>query len=96
MVENEGITIPRASKKLHIKLPTAKVILSNYRKKGEILDKKVTRKSEELPFSPSEAVSTPAEPEVSQKTPENALPEPFPYFYFCYANYAIYGLPEAL
>jgi hypothetical protein len=35
------MAITKASKKLHIKLPTAKVILRNYRHEGKILLKKV-------------------------------------------------------
>lgn len=44
MIEKEGATIVRAAKKLRIKLPTAKVILRNYRKKGVVLDKASTRR----------------------------------------------------
>lgn len=44
MVEGEATTIARAAAKLRIKLPTAKVILRNYRKRGEILDKRCTRR----------------------------------------------------
>jgi hypothetical protein len=40
MVEHERLTITRAAKKLHIKVPTAKVILSNYFKNGKIFNKK--------------------------------------------------------
>jgi transposase len=48
MVEVEEMTISKAAKKLCIKLPTAKVILSNYRKKGVILKKNCV-KSQSLP-----------------------------------------------
>lgn len=35
------MTIAKAAKKMHIKLPTAKAILYNYRKTGKIFDKKL-------------------------------------------------------
>jgi hypothetical protein len=44
LIDNEGLTILRASKRLHIKVPTAKIILSNYRKKGKIFNKKIEEK----------------------------------------------------
>lgn len=44
MVEQQGITIVQSARKLRIKLPTAKVILKNYRQKGEVLDKPSTRR----------------------------------------------------
>ncbi len=40
MVEKLKITIVRAAKVLRIKLPTAKVILMNYRKYGRVFHKK--------------------------------------------------------
>lgn len=52
MIENENLTISRAAKKLHIKLPTAKVILSNYRKKGKIFNKKLQQPDHSDPKSP--------------------------------------------
>jgi len=40
MVEVQKIGVSKAARKLRIKIPTAKVILSSYRKKGKIFMKK--------------------------------------------------------
>jgi hypothetical protein len=49
MVEQQGTTIVQSARKLRIKLPTAKVILKNYRQKGEVLDKPSTRREKVTP-----------------------------------------------
>jgi hypothetical protein len=48
LVEKEQLTILKAAKLLHIKVPTAKVILSNYFKKGKILNKKCDLRDQDL------------------------------------------------
>lgn len=40
MAIEKGLGVTRAARQLRIKVPTAKVILSNYRKKGKIYKKK--------------------------------------------------------
>jgi hypothetical protein len=40
MIINEGATITGTSKKLHIKLPTAKAILASYRKHNHVFQRK--------------------------------------------------------
>ena len=40
MAIKEGLGVTRAARQLRIKVPTAKVILANYRKKGTIYRKK--------------------------------------------------------
>jgi len=40
MVEKQKIGVTRAARKLRLKIPTAKVILSSYRKKGVVFQKK--------------------------------------------------------
>ena len=40
LVINKGASLTETSKKLHLKLPTAKAILSSYRKKNHIFQRK--------------------------------------------------------
>ena len=40
LIEKEGYGVTKAARQLRVKIPTAKVILSNYRKKGHIYLKK--------------------------------------------------------
>ncbi len=40
LIINKGASITETSKKLHVKLPTAKAILSSYRKKNHIFQRK--------------------------------------------------------
>jgi SET domain-containing protein len=75
------ITITRAAKKLHIKLPTAKVILSNYRKKGEILKKKSVPKYEEKSSNQAQERVEAGGQEASEEAPGMSLIEPCPYLY---------------
>ena len=60
MVEEQGHGVSKAAKKLRIKVPTAKVILSNYRKKGRIYSKKNERTA-------AESQPEPKTPEVQQE-----------------------------
>ena len=64
MVERQGHTIVHASRKLRIKLPTAKVILKNYRSKGEVLDKPSTRRERKTAETLSEEVAVIVEERV--------------------------------
>lgn len=61
MVEREGSTIVQSARKLRIKLPTAKVILKNYRQKGEVLDKPSTRRDKVPPEELSQPLAEDAE-----------------------------------
>jgi hypothetical protein len=40
MIVNKGGSITETSKKLHVKLPTAKAILFSYRKKNHVFQRK--------------------------------------------------------
>jgi hypothetical protein len=40
LIENQGASITETSKKLHVKLPTAKAILYNFRKKNHVFQRK--------------------------------------------------------
>jgi hypothetical protein len=55
MVEEQGFGVTKAAKQLRVKLPTAKVILSNYRKKGHIY----TKKSDKAVETPKASEPTP-------------------------------------
>jgi SET domain-containing protein len=91
------ITITRAAKKLHIKLPTAKVILSNYRKKGEILKKKSVPKYEEKSSNQAQERVEAGGQEASEEAPGMSLIEPCPYLLYIYwPSHCYFGLPMAL
>lgn len=92
MIEREGVTIVRAAKKLRIKLPTAKVILRNYRKKGVILDKASTRREKEVLEAAFEGIVEAAGPEKVEEELGGeqgvSLLEPCPYYIIYFGDYS--------
>jgi hypothetical protein len=90
MVERQGYTIVHAARKLRIKLPTAKVILKNYRKKGEVLDKPSTRRERVAPEALSEGLAGNVEGRTGETRENEAgglIFEPYRPFVILLANY---------
>lgn len=65
LVENQKMGVTRASKKLRIKIPTARVILSTFRRKGQVFKKKAEEsRPQHLKRSSPQPETPEAEPEA--------------------------------
>jgi hypothetical protein len=80
MVENQKMGVTRASKKLRIKIPTAKVILSTFRRKGVVFKKK----HEDTPLeTPGLCPPSPAAPAELASPPPISQLDPSALVYYC-------------
>lgn len=71
MVEHQNMSVVRASKKLELKVCTARSILTKYKKKGLIYDKK---EKKHIPLPPP--APEPQTPQIVIKQEDAASPEP--------------------